>query len=65
VAIAGCAPRGFRLGATDARAFGMYLMPLTDLSARYALEAARVMLIDEHGGAGADVRLRKPQRKRA
>jgi hypothetical protein len=35
-----------------------------DLSVRCALEAAGVILIGEHGGAGADVRLRKPQRKR-
>ncbi len=34
-----------------------------DLAVRRALEAAGVMFIDENGGAGPGVRLRKPQRK--
>ena len=36
-----------------------------DLAVRRALEAAGVMFIDENGGAGPGVRLRKPQRKSA
>jgi hypothetical protein len=36
-----------------------------DLAVRRALEAADVMFIDENGGAGPGVRLRKPQRKSA
>jgi hypothetical protein len=34
-----------------------------DLAVRRALEAAGVMFIDENGGAGPGVRLRKRQRK--
>jgi transcriptional regulator with XRE-family HTH domain len=34
-----------------------------DLAVRRALEAAGVIFIDENGGAGPGVRLRKPQRK--
>jgi nucleoside-triphosphatase THEP1 len=36
-----------------------------DLAVRRALEAAGVIFIDEIGGAGPGVRLRKPQGKRA
>jgi hypothetical protein len=34
-----------------------------DLAVRRALEAAGVIFIDENGGAGPGVRLRKPQGK--
>ena len=36
-----------------------------DLAVRRALEAAGVVFIDEDGGLGPGVRLRKPQRKSA
>jgi len=36
-----------------------------DLAVRRALEAAGVIFIDDNGGAGPGVRLRKPQRKSA
>jgi len=36
---------------------------VNDLAVRRALEAAGVMFIDENGGAGPGVRLRKRQRK--
>jgi hypothetical protein len=35
-----------------------------DVAVRRALEAAGVIFIDENGGAGPGVRLRKPQGKR-
>jgi transcriptional regulator with XRE-family HTH domain len=39
------------------------LTVVNDLAVRRALEAAGVMFIDENGGAGPGVRLRKRQRK--
>jgi hypothetical protein len=41
------------------------LTAANDLAVRRALEAAGVIFIDENGGAGPGVRLRKPQRKSA
>jgi hypothetical protein len=41
------------------------LTAANDLAIRRALEASGIIFIDENGGAGPGVRLRKPQQKNA